>query len=254
MELTMGIWTPSTEPPNSTVDTNWAIAGMVPADALIAARGQLPAFLQADSRIVTGNGGMLVLLVFDGPTCDGEYLASTLSEEHRTPVYFLDFDEYAPRVKRFEGARVELEEGHPGEFLRRYGITPPGYEPMERSRVVSVGVVEGATLDQACKAMLEIHELFTANKRGVLVRDVSGLITTNLAKALRRREYTVYYDQADKRFLCTTSEPSCAHMDGFSLGGWPTASCRVVPSILGETTIDGILRALDIPRHMVFPK
>ena len=27
----------------------------------------------------------------------------------------------------------------------------------------------------------------------------------------------------------------------------------VVDSILGETTIDGILRVLDIPRHMLFP-
>ncbi|HWO22243.1 MAG TPA: hypothetical protein VNO30_25970 [Kofleriaceae bacterium] len=237
-----------------TVDTHWAIAGEVPVDALTAARGQLPEFLQAgSSEILSGNDGMSVLLVYDGPACDGEYLASTLSEEHRTPVYFLDFHEYAPRIRKFDGTGGQWQDGHPAAFLRAHGITAPGYEEVEQSSVVAIGVVEGATMGQARKAFPELEDLFAANSRGVLVTDISGLVTDNLARALRRRGYVVFYDRAGQRFLCTISEPGWRYTEGFSLGGWPTANCKVIDSILGETTIDGILRVLDIPRRLLLP-
>ncbi|HWO22242.1 MAG TPA: hypothetical protein VNO30_25965 [Kofleriaceae bacterium] len=236
------------------IETRWAILGKVPVDALNAARDRIPEFFRADgATIMSGRDGMSALLVFGGPAREGVSLASALSEEHRTPVFLLDFYEYIPGIWRFDGARREWQEGHPAMFLKSHGITPLGYESLEQSLVITIGVIEDATLEQARHVLPEARQLFTANARGVLVRDVSGMITGNLAAALNRRDYMVFYDQRDQSFLCTISEPGWSLMEGFSLGGWPTANCKIVDSILGESTIEGILRVLDIPRHLLFP-
>jgi hypothetical protein len=231
-------------------DTQWAIAAKVPAAALEQARRELSEFLQTDgSRIVTGNDGMSALLVFGGSLGEGEDLAGELSRSHRTPVYLLDFDDHGFSIQRFDGTRTRWEKGNPVEFLETYGITPPGFEPI-KTTVVIVGVVEGTTLDRACKALPKAKHLFTSNSRGVLVKDVSGLVTLYLSRALKRSSYTLSYDRANGNFFCSIWESDQKPEMCFA-NGESHADCVMIDSILGETTLEGILRALDIPPEVL---
>jgi hypothetical protein len=234
-------------------DTKWAVAAKVPPAVLEAARRRLSDLPLADgSKVVVGEQGMAVLLAFGGPASDGEDLAVRLSRKHRTPVYVLDFDDEidldeACAIMQFEGTKLTWVKGYPAEFLESYGIIAPGYEPLPESPVTSIGVVDDATLDEARKAMPELQNMFTANARGVLVKAHSGTVTIQLARALHRRAYVVFYDREDKSFLCSVCHPDQMGTECFALG-MGTGSSPVLDSILGETTMDGILRVLDIPR------
>lgn len=229
-------------------DTRWAIAGKVPAVALAAVRSRLSEMLRSEgSRIVSGENGMSVLLVFGGTTGEGEDSAIELSGTYRTPIYLLDFDDEAYSVRQFDGARVTWRKGHPAKFLKSYGITPPGYGPIE-TPVVAIGVVDGATLNQARKALPKAKHLFTANSRGVLVNDLSGTVTIRLSRALKKPSFTVFYDREDETFSCTIWTSDKQPSKCFSLG-MAMVNYERVDSILGETTVDGILGILDIPRH-----
>jgi hypothetical protein len=118
--------------------------------------------------------------------------------------------------------------------------------------LVAVGVVDDITLAQAQRAMPSIKELFTSNSRGVLVHDVLGVTTVTLAMKVQRRAFTLFYDRADRSFMCTVWRPGQAADECFAVGR-PAANYRRIGSILGETTLDGILRVLDIPRHALLP-
>jgi hypothetical protein len=236
-------------------DTKWALAAKVPPAVLEAARRQLSDLPPADgSKVVVGEQGMAVLLAFGGPASDGEYLAIRLSREHRTPVYVLDFDDEidldeACAIRHFEGTKLTWVKGDPVEFLESHGITAPGYEPLPESPVTAIGVVDGITLDEAKKALPEAQDLFTTNARGVLVQDLSGTVTSQLARAAHRQSYVVFYDQEDKSFLCSVWHPDQMGDECFAIGTTSTTGSPKIDSVLGETTMDGILRVLDIPRE-----
>ena len=270
----MGSWVP--------LKVQWGIAGKVPVAALADAQRQLPEPLPTDgSKIVSGNDGMSVLLVYEGSVDTGEPLASRLARAHRTPIYLLDFHKYGG-IQEYKGKRSKWREAYSAGFLEEYGITPPVQERWEPSPIVSVSLFEGITLEQANYMLPDHGDLLTANSRGVLVKGGSGSGTYDLKMALKCREYALSYDPEDKRFLCVISTPlesGWLQKERFTLGEWPTLSREVidiflsatasdedededdagppddivVDSILGETTIDGILRVLDIPRHMLFP-
>jgi hypothetical protein len=237
-------------------DTKWALAAKVPPAVLEAARRRLAELSELPldgSQVMVGDQGMAVLLAFDGPPSDGEYLAVRLSRKHRTPFYVLDFDDnleyedYAVAIMRFDGNKLTRMKGNPVELLESYGIMVPGFGPLPESPVTSIGVVEDVTLDEARKAMPEAQEFFIANARGVLVKAHSGAVTMQLARAFYRRSYVVFYDREDKTFLCSVCHPDQMGDECFPIGMDPGSS-PVVDSILGETTMDGILRVLDIPR------
>jgi hypothetical protein len=196
------------------------------------------------------------LLVFGGGPDEGEALAIRLSRKHRTPAYVLDFDdeidlEEACAIMQFEGTKPTWVKGHPAEFLESYGITPPGYEPGLESPVTSVGVVDDVTLDEARLAVPEAQECFSANARGVLVKPPAGGLTLNLAMAVNRRSFTAFYDREDRSFLCAMWTPDRMANVCFAIGTTHTAGMPLVDSILGETTLDGVLRVLDIPRELL---
>ncbi|HWO22240.1 MAG TPA: hypothetical protein VNO30_25955 [Kofleriaceae bacterium] len=271
------------------LDVQWGIAGKVPVAALADAQSQLPEPLPTDgSKIVSGNDGMSVLLVYEDSAASGEQLASRLSRAHRTPIYLLDFHEYGLGICEYRGTRGKWrDEQHPAVFLQAYGITPPVHERWEPSPIIEISVIEGATLEQARSVRPEAEELFAVSSRGVLVRGGTGFVAYDLMRALECREYTISYDPDNKRFLCVISTPlesGWLQKERFSLGEWPTLDREVidiiltatasdededgddeedddpgppddiiVDSILGETTIDGILRVLDIPRSLLFP-
>jgi hypothetical protein len=233
-------------------DTKWAIAARVPAAVLNAARGQLSEFLQTDgSRVVPANKAMSVLLVFGGSLGEGEDLAIEISQQYKTSVYLLDFDDEAISIRQFDGEHVKWKKGHPADFLESHGVTAPGYEPLPEPTVTVIGVVDDVTLEQAHKAMPKKRELFAANSRGVLVNDDSNE-TLKLSRKLKRRSFTLFYDRADGTFTCLIWKPDQQIEESFSVGK-VDANSKHIDSILGETTLDGILRVLDIPRHMLFP-
>jgi len=235
-------------------DTKWAIAAKVPASVFEAARCELSEFLQTDgSRVVSGDKGMSALLVFGGSPGEGEDLAVELSQKHKTSVYLLDFDDEAIAIGQFDGPRVKWKRGHPADFLESYGITAPGYEPRP-ARIITIsiiGVVDGITLEQAQKAVPKARDRLAANARGVLVNDIS-CETIDLSRKFKRQSFTLFYDRADGSFSCVVRKPDQQYEECFD----PKESSpnyKAIDSILGEITLDGILRVLDIPRHMLPP-
>lgn len=237
----------------TTGDTQWALAAKVPIAVLEAARGEFSDFLQGDgSRVVHGTKGMSVLLVFGGSIGEGDDLAEELTRKHKTSVFLLEFGDWAG-IKQFDGARVKRKKGHPAKFLESYGVIAPGYESkfLPAPPITVIGVVEGATLEQARRALPRKKELFAANSHGVLVNDVANE-TLKLSQKLKRRSFTLLYNREEGTFGCliwrSDQDEECFTVDSSS---W--VNYKHVDSILGETTLDGILRVLDIPRHMLFP-
>jgi hypothetical protein len=234
-------------------DMQWAIAAKVPVAVLDAARGELSDFLQGEgARAVRGNKGMSVLLVFGGSLDEGEGLAEDLTREHKTSVFLLEFGDWAS-IQQFDGARVKRKKGHPAQFLRSYGVIAPGYElrTLPVPPITVIGVVDDVTLEQARRAMPKKKDRFTANSRGVLINNV-GFLTLDLSKKLKRRSFTLFYNREDGSFKCVTRSPDHQTEECYAVGR-PVLNYTPIDSILGETTLDGILRVLDIPRHMLFP-
>ncbi len=152
-------------------DTQWAIAGKIPAPTLAKIGRRLPEWLHGDGhRVVTGNDGFAALLVFGGPADLGERPAAELAKRGG-PVYLLDFDDEAYSTKELTGSKVKRLRGYPNELLEKHGIIAPGWEPSPPSPVIVAGVVEGVTAEEARRlctdfeADLELAE----HPRGVLM-------------------------------------------------------------------------------------
>lgn len=232
-------------------DTHWAIAGNVQTAALEKIAGQLPRELQGEgSKVVPGKDGFAVLLVFGH--IPNETLAKQLLTSV-TPVYLLDFDDDAPVTLRLDRKRTRIAETridkHPAAFLEEYGIAAPGFAPTP-SPVRSVGIVEGISLAEAKRAMpadADVHVI--EHPRGVLVdyATAGGMLADELGK----RGFLVYRDPEDRDgwFCCVVCEP----------GKEPASYSPVRPdpnrppldNVLGETTLDGILRVLAIPGELL---
>jgi hypothetical protein len=236
----------------TTGDTQWALAAKVSMGVLEAARGELSDFLQGEgSRVVRGTKGMSVLLVFGGSLGEGEDLAEELTRKHKTSVFLLEFGDWA-RIQQFDGARVKTKKGHPAKFLESYGVIAPGYE--SRTLVAPctvIGVVEGTTLEQARRAMPREKERFSTNSRGVLVNDCV-YDTFKLSRKLKCCSYMLFYNREDGSFACVIRRPD-QEAECFTVDRSSWVNYKHIDSILGETTLDGILRVLDIPRHMLYP-
>ncbi len=237
-------------------DTKWAIAGKVPLAALEVTRREIMDWIPEEegSTVVAGKDGFAALLVFGGPADSGETLTIELSRTYRTPMYLLDFDDELDEglaIQEFNGNRVKWKRGFPATFLKERGVTPPGYEPSPPPPVRAIGVVDGITVEQARKALPKGKELFSANARGVLVDDRTGIVAISVARKLKRRCFTAFYNWEDKTFSCAVWEPGKPDAS-FSLG-MANVNFEPLDSILGETTIEGVLRVLDIPRHLLIP-
>jgi hypothetical protein len=236
-------------------DTQWAIAARVSPAVLTAAQRRLPKLLRSrGSRVVSGDGGVggvSALLVFGGSLDAGYDLAITISQEHGTPAYLLDFNDEAYSIRQFEGTQVRWHKGHPAKLLRSHGITPPGYEPLPESTVRAIGLVEHVTLAQACEALPEAKASFMAGSRGVLVEDVSGTVTLALSRAFQRRSFTLFYDHKGMRFWCLIWNSDASPEECFAIRR-STAGYEPIDRVLGEGTVDGILHALEIPRELLF--
>lgn len=239
-------------------DTRWAIAGKVGTAALEQLAHALPMELHGEgSKVVAGENGFSALLVFgDFPD---EQLAKQLLVT-ATPIYLLDFDDHAPATLKLERKKGRVAETtidkHPAELLEEQGIVAPGYEPLRPSPIRMVGLVEEATPAEAKRALeadgSEVNPRveFRAHPRGVLiVGDEFGVIPAWVAKEMRRRTYTVFRNPEDGWFCCVVDDPAEAASSYSPVR--PDRNHRPLDNILGETTLDGILRVLGIPGELL---
>ncbi|HWO26428.1 MAG TPA: hypothetical protein VNO30_47195 [Kofleriaceae bacterium] len=230
-------------------DTQWAIAGKIAVPVLEEIGRRLPEWLHGDGhRVVTGKDGFAALLVFGGHTGYGDDFAAELAR--RGPVYLLDFDDEALMIKQFTGARTRHLRGYPPDFLKKHGIVAPGYEPSPPSPVISIGVVEGITPEEARRVCPKTDAQFTAHPRGVLASGgAAGSVAFEVALRRKLRVFTIFFNPENRRFFCVVTEP-----DGqeacFAVGA-PSPNYPPLDSIFGETTVDGILRVLEIPRELL---
>jgi hypothetical protein len=225
--------------------TRWAIAARVPAKTLEAVRTKLPKLLRGKgSKVVAGDDGFGALLVFGENVAEGESAATRLAEDVATPVYLLDFDDDAPSITELAKGRERRKRGHPADFLEERGIEAPGHAPPQ-STIDSVGVVEDLTPAQARKLLPTVATTaFHTHSRGVLVTS-SGFDIAALALRAKRRGYIVSIDRTDGSFSCKIVGPG-PEVKQFAPTK-PNVNFEQIDSVLGETTLDGILRVLGIP-------
>ncbi len=231
--------------------THWAIAGKFPASSFEKIGRRLPEWLHGDGhRVVTGKDGFAALLVFGGPADLGERPATELAKRGG-PVYLLDFDDEAYSIKELTGPKVKRLRGYPNELLEKHGIIAPGWEPSPPTPVITAGVVEGITIEEARHTCPDVEAEFIEHPRGVLVSGgAAGTVAAELSIRRQVRSYSVYFDPEDQRFSCAMREPGKGN--AWFTTGEPNPSRVQIDSVLGETTMDGILRVLGIPRAL-FP-
>ena len=231
-------------------NTRWAIAAKLPVDTLEGVRARLPRLLRGrGSKVVAGDDGFTALLVFGENADEGESAAMQLCRDTGTAVYLLDFDDDLPFIKEIAKWRERRRRGHPADFLEERGIVAPGYAP-EPSSIVSVGVVEDLTAEQAHEIVPELPaSAFRAHPRGTLVVESDGLAIMTLALRAKRRGYIVDVARSDGAFACEIVEPGPS-VKQFAPTK-PSVNFPQVESVLGETTLDGILRVLQIPRDLL---
>lgn len=229
-------------------DTRWAIAAKVPVDTLEGVRAKLPKLLRGEgSKVVAGDAGFCALLVFGENADEGESAAMQLSNVAGAAVYLLDFDDDAPFIKELTKGRERRKRGHPADFLEERGIVAPGYAP-ETTRLASVGVVEELTPQLARKLIPQLPaSAYSAHPRGTLVT-ADGFSILSLALKAKRRGYIVNVDK-DGAFSCNIVEPGPSMKQFAPIR--PNVNVEQVDSVLGETTLDGILRVLKIPRELL---
>jgi len=232
-------------------DTQWAIAGKVATSVLEELSRELPKELQGvGSKVVAGKEGFAALLVFgDLPS---ERLAKQLLTTV-TPVYLLDFDDDAPVTLKLDRKKMRITEArvdqHPAEFLEERGIDAPGYT-LTPSPIDAVGLVEDTSPEEAQRVVPDAAVDFRKHPRGVLVVDDQwGTIPCVLSKSLKRRAYLLLRNRNDGSFSCVVHEPG-KKRSAFS-PVTPDANAIPLDDILGETTLEGILRVLEIPGELL---
>jgi hypothetical protein len=233
-------------------DTQWGLAGNVETEVLEKLMRQLPKELQGDgSMVVTGNDGFAALLVF------GDLPSETLAKRLLTtvtPVYLLDFDDEAPVTLKLDRRKTRVTETrvdkHPADLLEEHGIVAPGYA-LTPTPVREVGVIEGVSLDEVKRALpseagdVELRD----HPRGVLIDN--AIIGGMLADELGRRGYLVFRNPEDKGgwFCCVVHEPGKEPASYSPVR--PDPNSPPLNNILGETTLEGILRVLEIPGELL---
>jgi hypothetical protein len=230
-------------------DAKWAIAATVAINTLEQLADRLPRELQGEgSRIVPGRDGFVALFAFgDSPS---ESLAKELLAAV-APVFLLDFDDDAPVTLRLDRTKGRVSETRldddPAMFLEARGIVAPGFEHAP-SPVRSVGIVEGASLAEAKRVMPpDTGVNLMAHPRGVMVDcAVEGGM---LADDLGRGGFLVFRDPEDGWFSCIVYEPGKEPVSYSPIR--PDPNHPPIDNVLGETTLEGILRVLAIPGELL---
>lgn len=239
---------PLEEPILITDDPQWAIAAALPVEDLEWCQHRLPwPLCDSGSQLVAGKAGFSALLGYGGSNDLWLSVAVRFSELFKTSTYLLELGTADCTIRKLD-ARARMKTIPPVELLSRHGIEVFVAKPLSVSWR-KIGVVDGVTLDQAREQTLpgERH-LLHVNKRGVLVDH--DCLASEIGDQLKRASYVLYYDTiSGTKFFCTLIEPGKQIVEFAPEGREP--SYQSIDSILGETTLDGILRVLDIPRDLL---
>jgi hypothetical protein len=105
-------------------DPLWAIAAMLPVEALQWCKQQLLEDLrEEDLEVVSGKDGFTAMLAFAEASDIGDAIALELAAKHEAVTYLLDFDDEAESTREYH-VRVQRQRGHPVAFLKTRGISP----------------------------------------------------------------------------------------------------------------------------------
>jgi hypothetical protein len=224
------------------IDSRWGLAASIDADEFIYAAKKLI----DDKRwaVLEGDDGFSALIVGEGDA-DAQ-LAAAFMARSNVKVYLLDFDDEAPSIVEYnEGAR-KRHRGHPAAFLASRGIVAPGYERGSRpSPIRSVLILEGTRPKAAKKIGFDSLE-YLEHPRGTLVLGDPGLFTHYFVEKFGGPIYALFYDTEDGRFWCMVNERG-KPTRRFGAETLNPELYAIVANILGETTLEGICRVLEIP-------
>ena len=137
---------------------------------------------------------------------------------------------------------------HPASFLREHGIVAPGYA-LTSTPVREVGIIEGLSVGEVRRALpseaddVELHD----HSRGVLIDN--AIIGGMVAEELGKRAYLVFYNPEGGHFSCMVQEVD--HSVSSYSPHKPSPKFPPLDNILGETTLEGILRVLEIPGELL---
>jgi hypothetical protein len=236
-------------------DTRWAIAAETTTKKLEALADET--IIDAIRwRVLEGSDGFAAIVAGDGPADDYENHVAAFATKLKRPVFLLDFNDEADAVLEYSStkARPKRLRIHPAAFLREHGITAPGYEPRERARSRTVLIVEGSTPEATRKASPDKSLTFDPHPRGTLVRGDVKIGGEELIKKLGGRVFLVRCHGSKGSFRCCIDErgkksqlfqPTGEHQ-------YPDLY-DYVDNVLGERTLDGILRVLSIPKEHLAP-
>jgi len=229
------------------LDASWAIVGRLSTEVFEEVGRDMAEWAQTEEYyVLTGKDGFAALLAFGGSADTGDYYASKLAR--RGPVYSLDFNDEAPSIQEFKKTRTKYLKGNPFDFLEQRGFE--GFHARILPTVPTAGVVEGITVAQAKRVCPGIAAHYAEHSRGVLVSGgAASSAVIVLSIRCKRRGYALYYNPEGAVFSCTICEPEGE--DKWFTTGEPSVTRVMVESVLGETTMDGILRALEIPRELL---
>ncbi len=233
-------------------DTRWAIAAKVAVPKLEKLADE--AIIRAIRwRILEGKDGFAAIVAGDGPADDYDTFCADFAVKWKMPVYLLDFYDEGESIREFAAKATPkwIKRQHPAAFLRERGITAPGHEPRPRSPVRIALVVEGETPEATKKASPDKSLAFEPHPRGTIVSgDVRVTGQTLLEKRIRGPIYRVLCNPATGRFSCYVYQrgQKTRLFDPFGDRDDPQFY-DYVDSILGETTLDGLLRVLAIPKE-----
>jgi hypothetical protein len=197
--------------------------------------------------VLEGEEGFSALAVGDGEA-DAQ-LAAVFMARSDAAVYLLDFDDEGPSIVEFGQGKRRRRRGHPAAFLKDHGIIAPGYEPPPPSPVRSVLVIEGVSPKAAEKLGFDALE-HSAHPRGTLVTGRVVYAAKDYAKKFGGPVYALSYNNATGQFWCEIEErgrPSrwCGPQTSLS------TYYERVPDVLGETTLEGVCKVLDVPPDLL---
>jgi hypothetical protein len=121
-----------------------------------------------------------------------------------------------------------------------------------------VGLIEATTAIEAKNALKargaepDPQVEFRVHPRGVLiVGDESGMCSSMVAMKLKRRAYDLFRNPEDGWFACVVHDPNQVDGEASYSPVRPDPNSRPLDNILGETTLEGILRVLEIPGELL---
>ena len=238
-------------------DTSWVIAAEVAkAELHVLAeryfdreRGTGAWLLAQGARWEVLGSGDLSALVVDMGRAD-ENFAREVAKRLETKVFLLDFDD-RDFIRVVDDVKTKWLRGHPVTFLAQRGIAAPGCG-LRTGPVRAAVVIENASAEAVRPFVRGPNVLFSPHPRGTLL---TGHLIFDDEKCARRLDTTVYrvvYDCRDGSILCLVERKGSPTQRFSSVrAGSTRPETEEIADVLGESTAEGIARALALPDNFL---